>query len=275
MDGQAASGQQDHRPHQGLLELGSDLCGGVEVVVESIGEAALQQCAVQAEFEDFTAAASGDDDRLPCVPQAAVERSWVSASFRRLVSSASAWATPSVNGGRARRRAAPGAGMAVMKARSRSGQAARPLRTPMPRAGAGGCGGRRPVGCWPSRWTPCPAGPWPPAMQGRPARVDVGRLRTAACDVRSAPPDRARCSGRGSPSRRPVPAQLCACRRRSGRCAGSRVNAGPGRSGSQSRSRSQRWDTAVRSIWVERPGIFLPKCSVKAYPSSRVSSDVR
>lgn len=46
-DGDATPGQQDHRPHQGLLELHRDLCGSVEIVVESIREAALQECGGQ------------------------------------------------------------------------------------------------------------------------------------------------------------------------------------------------------------------------------------
>ncbi len=42
---------------------------------------------------------------------------------------------------------------------------------------------------------------------------------------------------------------------------------------SQIRSRSQCWETPVRSMGIERPE-FRPKCSVRMYPSSRVSVGV-
>ena len=103
-----------------MLEQGQGLAlAGLEQLVEPFGDAdglvvvadlglvvpehrqpAVAAEAVQPQLEDFAAAATGDDDRLPGVAQAPVVRVVASASRRRLASSASARATSSGNGDR-------------------------------------------------------------------------------------------------------------------------------------------------------------------------------
>ena len=172
-------------------------------------------------------------------------------------------------------RVAPGAaeGRATMKLRSR------PIRSACPLSMAARSTARGPLNspgqlrpCWRWRLSCRAAGFARMASGARPCSRAVSLVGDevehvlSVSSVGSWPPPGPGLPGMRSSSAQP-PSQSSIDRRLRGGCWSARSAMW-----SQSRSRSHRWETSVRSMWLLRFGSRTPKCSVSRKPASLVSS---